>query len=307
MSQLGYMFMAVGLGAYSAGIFHDFTHAFFKALLFMGAGAIILALHHEQNIKNMGGLKQKMPLIFATMLIATLAISRIPPFSGFFSKDAILNHLFASENYLIFSMALITAGLTSYYMFRLLFIVFISPSKKETHLLPQSTLISITLVILSIGALFAGLLNLPLFFGGNENYSIWLNLPDVRYHLSHQTELILLLSNILIASLGIFMAYIHYAKTSNEPSLGALTKLLTNKFYIDELYHLLFVRPIEKLSVLIVFLDEKLIDVFIHKIASGYQKLAYYSDVIQNGNVRYYALYMTVGIVGIFVYMWGVR
>ncbi len=307
MSQLGYMFMAVGLGAYSAGIFHVFTHAFFKALLFMGAGTIILALQHEQNIKKMGGLKSKMPLVFAVMLIASLAISGIPPFSGFFSKDAILNHLFASENYLIFSMALLTAGLTSYYMFRLLFIVFISKSKEALHPLAQNQLILITLVVLAVGALFAGFLNLPSFFGGNEKYSLWLNLPDLRYHLSHQTEILLLLSNILIAFLGIFMAYVHYVKREKEPSLGFLNMLIKNKFYIDEMYALIFTKSLEKLSDFIVFIDESVIDVFIHKLAYAYQRLAYYSDLVQNGNVRYYALYMTVGIVGIFSYIWGVN
>lgn len=307
MSQLGYMFMAVGLGAYSAGIFHVFTHAFFKALLFMGAGTIILALQHEQNIKKMGGLKSKMPLVFAVMLIASLAISGIPPFSGFFSKDAILNHLFASENYLIFSMALLTAGLTSYYMFRLLFIVFVSKSKEALHPLAQNQLILITLVVLAVGALFAGFLNLPSFFGGSEKYSLWLNLPDLRYHLSHQTEILLLLSNILIAFLGIFMAYVHYVKREKEPSLGFLNMLIKNKFYIDEMYALIFTKSLEKLSDFIVFIDESVIDVFIHKLAYAYQRLAYYSDLVQNGNVRYYALYMTVGIVGIFSYIWGVN
>jgi len=305
MSQLGYMFMAVGLGAYSSGIFHVFTHSFFKALLFMGAGAIILSLHHEQNIKKMGGLKAKMPFIFAMMLIATLAISGIPPFSGFFSKDAILNHLFASGNYLIFAMAVITAGLTSYYMFRLLFIVFIAPAKEEKEVLPTSTLISITLFILSLGAIFLGFTNLHSFFGGGEHYSLWLNLPDVHLHLSHTTEFILLGLNIFVASLGILMAYVHYGKTSQEPSLGFLSTLLSNKFYIDELYQNLLVRPLEKLSLALVYLDEKVIDAFIHKITNGYQRLSYYSDSVQNGNVRYYALYMSAGIVGIFIYVWG--
>jgi len=304
MSQLGYMFMAVGLGAYSYGIFHVFTHAFFKALLFMGAGAIILLLHHEQNIKKMGALKTKMPFIFIMMLIATLSISGLPPFSGFFSKDAILNHLFASENYLIFSMALITAGLTSYYMFRLLILVFISPSTKEYHLLPPSKVINITLFILSLGAVFLGFVNLPAFFGGNENYSIWLNLPDTRFHLSHSTELILLLVNVFIALVGIFFAFSHYLYSSQDPSLGLLDKPIKNKFYIDEMYYFLFVKPLAWLSVFFVkVIDEKIIDAFIHKLSSSYQRLSYYSDTVQNGNVRYYALYMTVGIVCIFVYL----
>lgn len=304
MSQLGYMFMAVGLGAYSYGIFHVFTHAFFKALLFMGAGAIILALHHEQNIKKMGKLKEKMPFIFIMMLIATLAISGIPPFSGFFSKDAILNHLFASGEYLIFIMALITAGLTSYYMFRLLLIVFISPSSKEHKLLPQAKLIQFTLLVLSIGALFAGFINLPLFFGGDENYSLWLNLPDIRFYLSHSSELILLFINISVSLMGIYFALSHYISSSKDPSLGILDKPIKHKFYIDEIYYSIFVKPLAWLSVFIVkVIDEKIIDSFIHTVSSGYQRLSYYSDYVQNGNVRYYALYMSVGIVCIFIYL----
>jgi len=304
MSQLGYMFMAVGLGAYSYGIFHVFTHAFFKALLFMGAGAIILALHHEQNIKNMGALKSKMPFVFVMMLIATLAISGIPPFSGFFSKDAILNHLFSSGNYLIFSMALLTAGLTSYYMFRLLILVFITPSTHEYELLEESRLIKLTLFVLSIGAIFAGFINVPAFFGGDEHYSLWLNLPDIRYSLSHSHELILLGLNIFIALVGIFFAFSHYKNRSKEPSLGRLEVLITNKFYIDEILYALAVRPLAWISLFITrTLDEKIIDGFIHTVSSSYQRLSYYSDYVQNGNVRYYALYMSVGIVCIFVYL----
>ncbi|PHR55159.1 MAG: NADH-quinone oxidoreductase subunit L [Arcobacter sp.] len=304
MSQLGYMFMAVGLGAYSYGIFHVFTHAFFKALLFMGAGAIILLLHHEQDIKKMGRLKEKMPFIFAMMLIATLSISGLPPFSGFFSKDAILNHLFASGNYLIFGMALLTAGLTSYYMFRLLILVFISPSSKKHPLLEPSKLINITIFILSIGAIFLGFVNLPAFFGGNESYSIWLNLPDIRFHLSHSSELILLFVNISVSLTGIFFAFSHYKLSSKDPILGFLDKPIKNKFYIDEIYYFIFVKPLAWLSVFFVkVIDEKIIDAFIHKLSSGYQRLSYYSDSVQNGNVRYYALYMSVGIVCIFVYL----
>ena len=130
MSQLGYMFMAVGLGAYSAGIFHVFTHAFFKALLFMGAGAVIIALHHEQNIFKMGGLKKHLKLVYITMFIATLAISGIPPFAGFFSKDAILVTAFASEHYVIWGVGTLTAMLTAFYMFRMLFTVFIRSRKR---------------------------------------------------------------------------------------------------------------------------------------------------------------------------------
>jgi len=304
MSQLGYMFMAVGLGAYSYGLFHVFTHAFFKALLFMGAGAIILLLHHEQNIKKMGALKQKIPFIYAMMLIATLSISGLPPFSGFFSKDAILNHLFASEQYPIFSIALLTAGLTSYYMFRLLLLVFITPSQETPHLLPQSKLINITLFILSIGAIFVGFMNLPALFLGEEPYSLWLNLPDRHFHLSHSSELILLFVNISVALSGIYFAFSHYKQSRIDPSLSILDKPIKQKFYIDELYTVLIVKPLNWLSLFFVkVVDEKIIDAFIHWLSSGYQRVSYYSDAVQNGNVRYYALYMSVGIVCIFIYL----
>ena len=131
MSQLGYMFIAVGLGGYSIGIFHVFTHAFFKALLFMGAGAVIIALHHEQNIFKMGGMKNKTPLVFITMLIATLAITGVPPFAGFFSKDEILFSAFSSGHYVLWAIGVFTAILTAYYMFRLIFVVFFGKNYKE--------------------------------------------------------------------------------------------------------------------------------------------------------------------------------
>ena len=158
MSQLGYMFMAVGLGAYSAGIFHVFTHAFFKALLFMGAGAVIIALHHEQNIFKMGGLKKHLKLVYITMFIATLAISGIPPFAGFFSKDAILVTAFASEHYVIWGVGTLTAMLTAYYMFRMLFTVFYSEQKENHEMHPVPKSMTQPLVILAFGAATAGFL-----------------------------------------------------------------------------------------------------------------------------------------------------
>jgi NADH-quinone oxidoreductase subunit L len=307
MSQLGYMFMAVGLGAYSAGIFHVFIHAFFKALLFMSAGAIIMSLHHEQDMNKMGALRAKMPLVFTFMFIATLAISGVPPFSGFFSKDAIITHAFSSGHYDIYAISVITAALTSYYMFRLIFRVFLSPSEKEhKDVIPTKKLMLFTLFILSIGASVAGFINLPAFFGGNENYSIWLNLPDVHYSLSHNTELVLLAVNLLAASSGIILAYFQYRNTLKDPSPSLFGKLCKNKFYVDEVLYAGFAMPIKKLSALIIILDEKIIDAFINSTARGYQKLCNYTDYVQNGNVRIYAVYMSVGIVTAFIYLWGV-
>ncbi|MDF1880868.1 NADH-quinone oxidoreductase subunit L, partial [Sulfurimonas sp. MAG313] len=181
---------------------------------------------------------------------------------------------------------------------------FISPSSKEHHLLPQDKLINLTLGVLSLGAVFIGFINLPVFFSGNESYSIWLNLPDLKHHLSQSTELMLLLLNVFVALMGIFFAFKAYKRTSVDPILGFLDKPIKNKFYVDEILHSLFVKPLAWMSIFIVkVIDEKIIDFFIHKLSSSYQKISYYTDTVQNGNVRYYALYMSVGIVCVFVYL----
>jgi NADH-quinone oxidoreductase subunit L len=170
--------------------------------------------------------------------------------------------------------------------------------------LEESTLIKLTLSVLGAGTVLAGLVNIPVFFGGSESFSLWLNLPDLRRPLSHTSEILLLILNIAVAFSGIFFAYSHYKSSSQDPSLGWFDNLLLNKFYIDEILHALVVRPLDWLSDFISkTLDENLIDGFIHAISSSYQRLSYYSDYVQNGNVRYYALYMSVGIVGIFVYL----
>ena len=184
MSQLGYMFIAVGLGAYSAGIFHVFTHAFFKALLFMGAGAVIIALHHEQNIFKMGGLKKHLKLVYITMFIATLAISGIPPFAGFFSKDAILVTAFASEHYVIWGVGTLTAMLTAFYMFRMLFTVFYSQEKEKHELVPLPGSMTKPLVILAFGAATAGFLGVNEAYGGSSAINTFLSLPDKTSPLS---------------------------------------------------------------------------------------------------------------------------
>jgi NADH-quinone oxidoreductase subunit L len=183
MSQLGYMFVAVGLGAYSSGIFHVFTHAFFKALLFMGAGAVIIAMHHEQNIFKMGGLKNSLRLVYVTMLIATLAISGIPPFAGFFSKDAILATAFASEHYFIWGIGTLTAFLTALYMFRMLFIVFYNGTQPRVKLSPISKFMDSPLIILAFGSATLGLLGLGEAYGGSNIFGSFISLPDRTLHI----------------------------------------------------------------------------------------------------------------------------
>ena len=305
MSQLGYMFIAVGLGAYSSGIFHVFTHAFFKALLFMGAGAVIVALHHEQNIFKMGGLKKELKLVYVTMFIATLAISGIPPFAGFFSKDAILVAAFASEHYLIWAVGSFTAFLTAYYMFRLLFSVFHSEAKTvhKLQLLPKS--MTWPLVFLAFGSATVGFLGLNEAYGGKAWFNHFLALPDVLHHLSHSSEYLLGGLNVLLGLMGMSLAYKLFAKDAQEVKADSPFKtVVINKFYIDELYMYLVVKPLLAMSRFIAKLvDPKLFDGIIYLSVGFYMQAAKFIGQQQNGKVRYYALQILVGVSAMSWYM----
>ena len=298
MSQLGYMFIAVGLGAYSSGIFHVFTHAFFKALLFMGAGAVIIALHHEQNIFRMGGLKKELKWVYIPMLIATLAISGIPPFAGFFSKDAILITAFATEHYTIWAMATATAMLTAYYMFRLLFVVFHSAPKSEHNLIKLPSSMTKPLIVLAIGSATAGLLGVGEAYGGTNLFASFLALPDTPIHIEHQTEYLLDSINIILAFIAIFIAYKLFAKHSKYPlQTLPIRSLIVNKFFIDELYSIIFIKPLLLLSRIFGYvIDEKIINNLIFLTVGGYHKSATLFAVLQNSKVRYYALYILIGV-----------
>ena len=298
MSQLGYMFIAVGLGAYSSGIFHVFTHAFFKALLFMGAGAVIIALHHEQNIFKMGGLKKELKLVYATMLIATLAISGIPPFSGFFSKDAILAAAFASEHYIIWIAATLTAMLTAFYMFRMLFIVFFANAERKNDLLPLTKMMTWPLIVLALGSATAGFLGLNEAYGGSNWFVGFVDLPDQSRHLSHSSEYMLGILNVLMAVIGTALAYRLYAKSAIEPKTDTLWRhAVIHKFYIDELYDLLVVKTLRYLSVLSdKLIDQKGVDGTLGVLVSGYKFSGRLFTRLQNGKVRYYALYILAGV-----------
>ena len=311
MSQLGYMFIAVGLGAYSSGIFHVFTHAFFKALLFMGAGAVIIALHHEQNIFKMGGLKKELKLVYITMFIATLAISGIPPFAGFFSKDAILVTAFASEHYLIWGVGSFTAMLTAFYMFRMLFTVFHSQNKgsaqkKESatlHPLPKS--MTTPLVILAFGSATVGFLGVNEAYGGNSWLNTFLALPDSANHVSHATEYMLGGLNVILGLLGMGLAYKMFANNAEEAQPDTLFRSLAiHKFYIDEIYTFFIVKPLLLISNLIAkVIDPKIFDGFINLNVWGYTKSAVLFAKLQNGKVRYYALYILAGVSAMSYYL----
>lgn len=305
MSQLGYMFIAVGLGFYSAGLFHVFTHAFFKAMLFMGAGGIIIALHHEQNIFNIAKHRASLPIISATFLIGVIAISGIPPFSGFFSKDAILAVAFQEGQYLIYAIALFTAFLTAFYMFRLYFIVFVAPNNHRKDYVYTSKTITIPLMILAVGAFGAGFLNFPSIFGGSHLVDSFLaGLNSKAITLSHSTEYILMITSIVVASVGIFVAYKKYANFDlSKPELEV--GFVGRKLYVDELYDFLFVKSTKAVSKFIdKVLDDKIIDAFIMKSSTSFVEIGKKVALIQNANVRFYAAFMLVGMSCIFVYLY---
>jgi NADH-quinone oxidoreductase subunit L len=304
MSQLGYMFVAVGLGFYSGAIFHVFTHAFFKALLFMGAGAVIIAMHHQQDIFKLKIRRDQLPITFATMLIATLSISGIPPFSGFFSKDAIIAHAFGSGEYLIWGVSVVTAIFTAYYMFRLFFTVFVSGSRdKNIH--PLSKSMELPLIVLAIGTIFAGFLNTPHFLGGENLFSHWIGIGEELPHISAQTEIFLTLGNLLLISFAIFVAYRRFGKNRVEPKEDStFQRAIINKFYIDEVYNHLIVRNIRRVSFLISFsIDRKFLASYIRIGVRRYYKIASTVGVAQSGNIRAYAFYMVVGITVMTLYL----
>lgn len=305
MSQLGYMFIAVGLGFYSSGLFHVFTHAFFKAMLFMGAGGVIIAVHHEQNIFKIAQHRKKLPIIAATFLIGVIAISGIPPFSGFFSKDAILAASFQQGEYIIWGIGMFTAFLTAFYMFRLYFVVFVAPNGHEQEYTYTAKTITIPLLILAIGAVFAGFLNFPSIFGGSHFIDSWLGqLNSIKLHMSHSTEIILMIVSIAVAGAGIFVAYKKYAKFDvNKPETEE--GLIGNKFYVDEFYDIVFVQSTKRLSTYIAdVIDTKIIDGFIMTISRDFVKVGKKLALLQNANVRYYAFYMLAGISAISLYLY---
>ena len=287
ISQLGYMFLALGVGAFSAGIFHLMTHAFFKALLFLGAGSVIHALSGEQDLRKMGGLRNAIPATAVPFLIATLAIAGIPPLAGFFSKDEILGHAFNRYNealivdrYLfLWAIGLITAGITAFYMFRLLFLAFYGRSRVATeleeHIHESPKSMTVPLTILAFLSICGGWFALPVLWGEDNTFGTFLE-PALRgvkdqigaVELGHHTlfkEYLLMLASVGIAALGIWLAYRLYLQ---YPKLHAkivaawprLYNLLLNKYYVDEIYDALFVNRVKDLSTAFGVVDAKLID-----------------------------------------------
>jgi NADH-quinone oxidoreductase subunit L len=284
ISQLGYMFLALGVGAFAAGIFHLMTHAFFKALLFLGAGSVIHSLSGEQDIRKMGGMWNAIPATSRPFLIATLAIAGLPPLAGFFSKDEILGHAFARsamvDRYLaLWFVGVVTAGITAFYMFRLLFLTFFGlsrvPHELEHHIHESPRTMTVPLAILALLSIIGGWVALPALWGGESPFEKFLEpvisgvVPETAaVHFAHHTlltEWFLMAVSVGIALTGLWLAYRLYIQAPHlhakvAASWPALHRLLLNKYYVDELYDALFVNRIKDLSTAFGLFDAKVID-----------------------------------------------
>jgi len=277
ISQLGYMFLACGVGAFGAGIFHLMTHAFFKALLFLGAGSVIHAMSGEQDMRKMGALWSRIPTTAKTMLVATLAISGAPLFAGFFSKDEILWKAFSSPygSKLLWLIGFATAGLTAFYMFRLFFMTFAGksrvPHEVEHHIHESPKVMTIPLICLALGALAAGYVGWPKMLGGSNHFEHFLEpvfenskaLAGSEYAWSVEFGLMLL--SVAIATLGFLVAYFWYVRRPEVPEhvaakAGPLYKLVLNKYHVDELYDALFVNRAKDLGSVFAAFDLGVID-----------------------------------------------
>jgi NADH-quinone oxidoreductase subunit L len=331
VSQLGYMFLAAGVAAYSAAIFHLVTHAFFKALLFLGAGSVILGMHHEQDTDRMGGLWRRMPVTHVTFLVGVLAIAGTPLFSGFFSKDEILLGAWVAHDvpghYWLWTIGVLTAGLTAFYMFRLYFRTFLgengSSMEVQARIHESPRWILLPLILLAFLSLFGGLFGLPDVYGemlgipGKSNslhYFLQVSAPSEPHAIDHATELRLAGLAVLIAALGAGLAWLLYHRRPELPdriahSLRGLYGLVWNKYYVDEIYGFLIVRPLVRVSDAVLYrvVDARLIDgVGVNGVAALVRGVAERGlKYVQTGFVQSYVFVMLVGAIVLVGYLLG--
>jgi NADH-quinone oxidoreductase subunit L len=340
ISQLGYMFLALGVGAFTAGIFHLMTHAFFKALLFLGSGSVIHALSGEQDMRKMGALARKIPTTTWTFLVATIAISGIPPLAGFVSKDAILAASFNARP-VLWVIGFATAGMTAFYMFRLVFLTFYGesrvPHEVEQHIHESPRAMTVPLTILALLSVVGGWIGWPESLGGSDHFAKFLD-PVIARHAEviaaapqaaeRTTEYALMGVSVVVALVGIFLAWIFYLRRPVIPDRlaarsGGLYALLYNKYYIDQLYDAMFVNRTKDLGTTLGAFDSAVIDglgvngagwlarlgssismVWDRWIIDGLVNLAarivwifsYPVRMIQSGRVSNYALLIVVGV-----------
>jgi NADH-quinone oxidoreductase subunit L len=306
VSQLGYMFMGLGASAYTASFFHVMTHAFFKALLFLGAGSVIHAMSDEQDIRKMGGLKSKMPITYITFLLGTIAIAGIPPFAGFFSKDEILAHLY-HHDFAMWCLAILGSALTSFYMFRVFILTFFGDFRgtdAQSHHVHESPLsMTIPLMILAVLSVIGGLINLPHFAGGNEFLAHWLApiLPETGESLAVSFFSLEMGAPLLAAFVPAFFAIYLFGVKKTIPgpdeSISGIQKLIYHKFYIDELYDVIIVKPITVIGNFCYQVVEFLV---IDLVVESAGRLVAYASTefrrLQTGNVGYYIFIMVISI-----------
>jgi NADH-quinone oxidoreductase subunit L len=343
VSQLGYMFLAMGVGAFSAGIFHLYTHAFFKALLFLGAGAVIHALHGQQDLRYMGGLKKDLPVTYWTFLIGTLAIVGVPLLSGFFSKDEILWRTFEHGHTVLWALAVVTAFLTATYMFRLLYLTFFGERRDPPaaeggaaagahhghglHDAPAP--MAIALVVLAIGSVVAGYVGVPnaIVNGGNRIEAFLepsFHAPgaalaadaaarDAAVEGDHATtEFALMGLSTLVAFGGIGLATLLFLKQPDRARrladrFSGVHRLLLNKYYVDEAYDAAIVQPVHRLSSRVLWrgVDAGLIDGTVNGVGLAVRGWSAVLRRLQTGSVRAYVVSFFLGVVSIVgYYLW---
>jgi len=316
VSQLGYMFLAVGVGAFGTAIFHVFTHAFFKACLFLGSGSVIHALGGEQDMRKMGGLKGFMPVTYWTYLVATLAIAGVPFTAGFFSKDLILWQTFSHGATGLWSIGLITAGMTTFYMFRQLFMVFHGECRVDAHakahLHESPAVMTLPLMILAAGSIFSGWLGAPEYLWGSR-WEHWLEpvlgVSEV-HHDSVSTEMIITLLTLGVVVSGFLLAFVNYrktgAQTGSQAGGGLFYQISFNKFYVDEFYDLAIVRPFTALASFFArIIDPWVIDGTVNGVATTARRFSNIWRYLQTGNVQHYAAMFLTGALALLAYFLG--
>ncbi len=312
VSQLGYMFVALGVGSFTGAVFHLMTHAFFKALLFLGAGSVIHAMSGEQDMRSMGGLRKKLPITFITILIGTLAISGLPPFAGFFSKDEILTATF-NHSMPVFIVMAITSMLTAFYMFRMLFLTFYGSFRgthdQEHHLHESPKNMTIPLIILAFFSTFSGFLGLPEVFSEHHSLNEFLKgsfiMTNVKFsleHASHSIEYLVMGISLVFVIVSYLLAKRRYASNVyllpvDQDKMSFVERISYNKFYIDEFYNTIITKPLNNLSTFYKKVDTEIIDGFVNGVGKVTMNLSRNLKTIQTGYTGFYIFAMVVGII----------
>ncbi len=310
VSQLGYMFLGLGVGAYTGAVFHVMTHAFFKALLFLAAGSVIHAMHHEQDIRNMGGLKKKLPITHLTFLIGCIAIAGIPPFSGFFSKDEILAAAYA-KNPIYWGLGVAGAAMTAFYMFRLYATTFLGTFRgtndQQHHLHESPKAMTIPLIVLALLSVVGGFIGVPEVLHGHHELNSFLSpvlVSENKHHLEHSTEYLLMGISVAIATIAIIFAINKFSKKPQLNDAEGFGKVLENKWYIDELYDTIIAKPLLSFSQFLKnVMEKKIIDGSVNNVGKFVNYSARQLRLVQSGQVANYIMIMILAIV-VFILFW---